>query len=97
MSALIRVKQAEHIEEENTIEQPTVAYTPLNSLSRIVRASWLQRNYQIFTAGYPGVQRLVMPLADIVRYFIIHQVHRLPMYLMPTRLKAILHPKRFEI
>lgn len=36
-------------------------------MSRIVRASWIQANQEVFTSGYAGVQCCAMVLANIVR------------------------------
>lgn len=55
-----------HIEKENSIVPHTVAYIPINNLSRIVRASWHQGNDKILTSGYAGVQYLLMDLTNIV-------------------------------
>ncbi|KAL3271802.1 hypothetical protein HHI36_022272 [Cryptolaemus montrouzieri] len=43
------------------------AFIPINNVARIIRASWHQGDYNVFTSRYAGVQCSAMSLANIVR------------------------------
>ncbi|CAG5001922.1 unnamed protein product [Parnassius apollo] len=43
------------------------AFIPINNVARIIRASWHQGDYNVFTSRYAGVQCSAMALANIVR------------------------------
>ncbi|VVC90599.1 unnamed protein product, partial [Leptidea sinapis] len=43
------------------------ALIPINNVARIIRASWYEGDYNVFTSRYAGVQCSAMSLANIVR------------------------------
>ncbi|GBM01464.1 hypothetical protein AVEN_209285-1 [Araneus ventricosus] len=54
--------------DDKATDAPTrSAYMRINDLSRIVRASWNQRNEQIFQSGHAGYQCFAMVVANLIR------------------------------
>ncbi|GFT69105.1 ATP-dependent DNA helicase [Trichonephila clavipes] len=49
-------------------------FVQINDVSRILHASWHQRNVEVFTSGYTGVQCCAMEMSNIIRVYVTPQL-----------------------